>query len=226
MNFESKADYKKAVKKQINSMDYRSITTKLYNVLYHNDPSDKIWLKYIIKNIESINRCRFSIGLLIRNCNAYHCLAITANKTADDKLKLFDVLIKTDCNINAVDNMGFTPLHYAAKLCKDERLVEKFLFYGSNINACNSYGTPLMLAIQKLNKSVIKLLLDSGADPCTNSRWYNVEPSPLKLAKKSGDVEVVEMVQCAILVKNSIKYPLTAHKSHLRKARYQTVSVQ
>lgn len=73
-------------------------------------------------------------------------------------LKLVSELINLDADIAAIDNMGFQPLHYAAKKGFTE-IVAVLLQANADINAKDNNGhTPLALATAKGKKSVIDLL--------------------------------------------------------------------
>ena len=63
-----------------------------------------------------------------------------------------------------IDHIGWTPLHYAC--AKGHLDVASFLLAnGANVNAPSLGGTtPLMMAVQSGNESLVKLLLDKGAD--------------------------------------------------------------
>ncbi len=73
-------------------------------------------------------------------------------------------LKKDGINVNAVDEMGFAPLHYASK--KGYRDIVKLLLdKEADVNLIsNESVTPLHMAVNSGNKEVIKLLIDAGAD--------------------------------------------------------------
>ena len=88
-------------------------------------------------------------------------------------------LIEAGADVNASDEEGETPMHWAAGLC-DEELIALYLGAGANINAKNKRGeTPLSHALDnqrtnpgsKYQISAVKLLRSKGAvDPRESAR--------------------------------------------------------
>ena len=73
-------------------------------------------------------------------------------------------LKKDNINVNAVDEMGFSPLHYVCK--KGYRdIVKLLLAKDADVNQIsNTSITPLHMAVQSGNKEIIQLLSEAGAD--------------------------------------------------------------
>jgi ankyrin repeat protein len=95
-----------------------------------------------------------------------------------------EFLLANKAEVNAKDNYGFTPLHFAVN---SRDLTALLLANGADANARdNSGATPLDGA---MNKDVAQLLLDKGADvnSKSNNGW-----TPLQWAAFSGRKEVVE----------------------------------
>ena len=98
-------------------------------------------------------------------------------------------LFESGVDPNAADNLGFTPLHFAAQSqCAEVvlMLVEK----GAEIDKKNSVGnTPLGLAIfnYRGDGEVIKILLKAGANPNLQN---NAGVSPKTLAQRIGNYDV------------------------------------
>ena len=58
-----------------------------------------------------------------------------------------------------------------------------------------------MLALVEKNKLIIQLLLDAGADPeLGDSRRH----TPLKIAQKTEDAEIISLISKAILKKHGV----------------------
>ena len=102
-------------------------------------------------------------------------------------------------NVNAQDDQGLTPLHYAARSSKDVSVVSLLLDLGADVNATSSKGfTPLHAAASgNPDPSVTALLLDGGADieardsngatPLHHAVIFvNEDPSVLKLLLDRG----------------------------------------
>ena len=102
-------------------------------------------------------------------------------------------------NINAKDDWGLTPLHYAARSNTDSSVVALLLDRGAEVNATSTEGfTPLHSAVSgNPEPSVIELLLDRGADIKARDRndatplhhaviFVNEDPSVLKLLLDRG----------------------------------------
>jgi ankyrin repeat protein len=77
-------------------------------------------------------------------------------------------LIDAGADVNASDETGSTPLHFAAK-GESEEVVELLVDAGANVNAANSKGeTPLNNAVSNTTSAqlpIIRLLRARGADP-------------------------------------------------------------
>jgi ankyrin repeat protein len=120
------------------------------------------------------------------------------------------VLIKASANLNTINRQGDSPLLLAVKKM-DKQIAELLLSAGANVNIQNSKeGTPLMWAVvhspspplvprnssrgddsdyqirRGLNDSIIKVLLDHGADPDIPAKgpWRGLE-SPVHFAADS-----------------------------------------
>ena len=77
---------------------------------------------------------------------------------------------KNGGNVNATDEVGNSPLHFAAKI-GDQRIVRLLLKKGADINKANITGTTsLMIASKYNNSTTVKLLLEKGADPTLKNK--------------------------------------------------------
>lgn len=113
-------------------------------------------------------------------------------------LRTVKKLIAKGANINAEDYNGATVLHTAVGI-NNRELIEFLLENGANPNAimgkdnssyyyCNS---PLMMAVERGEMDLIKLLLGKKADPnltCQNGK------NALRIALKNGKVEIFEVL--------------------------------
>lgn len=99
-------------------------------------------------------------------------LFIVTSAYAGDDNTLFSAIEKNDVNqamqligkgadVNAKDNNGNTPLHWAAKDGQKEvaaLLIEK----GADVNAKDEDGTPLLIAKKQGNSDLVELLRSKG----------------------------------------------------------------
>ena len=102
-------------------------------------------------------------------------------------------LIEKGCKVNEKDTKGYTALH-AASYYHFENIVDLLIRSGAWIDSEDNFGnTALMEAVFtfKSNLSVIRLLLENGADPFHKN---NTGISPFSLAQESKKYEVVESI--------------------------------
>ena len=84
----------------------------------------------------------------------------------DDVVEVF----VTNGVVNVQDDMGSTPVMWAAKVGRD-RLVKSFIAAGASVNAADLSGTTaLIYAAYSQNLESVKLLLTSGADVTHRNR--------------------------------------------------------
>lgn len=97
----------------------------------------------------------------IAGSNAALNRAVTIEKSTE----LIDIAINQGAEINAPDQAGNIPLHYAVASNHPE-MVRLLLLYQANPNAQNNLGhTPLHIAAQKGYEEMGQILLNSSADP-------------------------------------------------------------
>lgn len=111
--------------------------------------------------------------------------------TVDGDLILFNELWKWKPNIKAVDEMGYTLLHLAARGGNPE-IVNILLKIGFDPNAKDIYGfntllNPALGAHLENYVSIIKSLLKAGADPnVKNEEGETIEDKLRKLTNEHG----------------------------------------
>jgi hypothetical protein len=95
-------------------------------------------------------------------------------------------------NVNAADNWGETPLHYAAS--RSQKSVVKLLLANkADVNAADTNGeTPLYKAAVRSHKDVVKLLLASKAE--VNARDKSGR-TPLSRAAQDSHKDVLELLR-------------------------------
>jgi ankyrin repeat protein len=100
--------------------------------------------------------------------------------------QIAQVLLDAGANMNAEDNQGFTPMHWAvyeSLLLPEAQEVAKLLVIrGADINARDKEGsTPLFWALWQGNRNLANFLLAHGADPTIRGK-ENL--TPLELAQR------------------------------------------
>lgn len=100
-------------------------------------------------------------------------------------------LIDEGADINAAQNDGTTPLHWAVYR-KDIALVERLLASGANAAVANRFGSsPLSEAVKIADTALVEVLLESGADP----ESANLDgQTALMLAARTGSVAVAQLL--------------------------------
>ena len=116
---------------------------------------------------------------------ALHWAAIRA------QWEVFQFLVESGSDPNAVGGDGGTPLHWAAHHDRAD-MVRLLVDRGSDVLLPNQWGrTPLHTAARRGCARVAALLLDSGADPNaqTNEGW-----TALNVAYRSGHSDLVDLL--------------------------------
>lgn len=109
--------------------------------------------------------------------------------------ELVKLLISCQADIDPENLSGDTPLGLAA-LAGNEDTSKMLIDHGSDPNyvcADNGIG-PLYIAIDTVETAVVKVLLESGADPNQKYRFGN---TPLHLAAKNGSEDILNLLIAA-----------------------------
>lgn len=106
--------------------------------------------------------------------------------------KMLKSYLKKGADVNEADEVGNTPLFFAAKI-GDKRIVDLLVQHGANVNNTNEVGaTPLMLAAKFGNIYTVKKLLEHGADPTIkNNSGYTAHV----FAKAYENHEIAKMLE-------------------------------
>lgn len=106
----------------------------------------------------------------------------------DGDLLLVTELINSGVSVNHFDELGMTPLHYAAK-GEHFDVVRLLLSRGADVNAhCEAVigETPLDYVVQTCSLKMAKLLIDAGADP-TIPTWMQMTAIHRVVNRKRGE---------------------------------------
>ena len=123
-----------------------------------------------------------------RTTTARRLCTVAASKGHKDVAEL---LLANKAEVNAKDNDGATPLHWAAHNGHKD-VAELLLANKAEVNAKDNDGeTPLHWAAAKGHKDVVELLLANGAD--ANVKAKN-GATPRSYATEKGYKEVVELL--------------------------------
>ena len=185
---------------KIQSMTEHEILTKLFNILYRNKDNELKWLDAIIKHNPNLHDMYFTLSYpnIRFDCiNPYHAVIVGTTKSVDNKIECLNKLFATDCNINEIDNDGFTPLLYACKFNSDFQIVKLLLNHGANptkINKVNKLEeSTLSYAIKFRRADLVELLLNRGADEI----FFNKNKAKkyiLRLSKYMGTLKISKLI--------------------------------
>lgn len=133
----------------------------------------------------------FAILVLSLSSTIVHAddVALLSEAVSNGNAAQVKAMLDKNVNVNAADEYGFTPLHYA----KRKDIAALLLAQGADVNAKNEAegDTPLHYAILYAEKGVVELLLAKGSD--INAKRRNGE-TPLILAVKSEKKDFVELL--------------------------------
>ncbi|WP_053332588.1 ankyrin repeat domain-containing protein [Candidatus Jidaibacter acanthamoebae] len=97
-----------------------------------------------------------------------------------DRNEMVKILLKNNANVNATDDEGCTPLHYAAKDLAGKEFAEILLNYGIGIDIENDKGkTPIDIAFLEGNYELFELLALNGAIVPYNT-FKNLPDTPIE----------------------------------------------
>ena len=94
-------------------------------------------------------------------------------------------------SVDQITELGGSLLFYAVAQGRID-VAAWAISLGASPNGVYPTERPLAEAIYKHNSAMVKLLLQSGADPDADM-WYNI--TPRKIAEKQGDADITELLE-------------------------------
>jgi uncharacterized protein len=136
------------------------------------------------KDVDGCSALLYACGLSFSSDNP------TANPNVKNEIVL--LLIAKGCDVNAINNDGFTPLMVACREGNAE-IVESLIGHNANLNAQYHSGeTSLVFASYNGNLRIVKSLIKAGADINLSN---NLGATPLSMAKSKNQNEVVKYLK-------------------------------
>ena len=114
---------------------------------------------------------------------------------ADGDVESVRELVKEIAALDAFDDIGYTPLHYAVKHEQFE-IVELLLDAGANINAheeATISDTAIAVAAEECSPQMVELLLQRGADPSI-SGWMGLDAHARARQRNDGFGPLIENI--------------------------------
>lgn len=102
------------------------------------------------------------------------------------------LLLKHRADIHIEAGYKRTPLHYAAIISKNEKIIKLLLDYGADPNKQDLFGdTPLYQTAHHHRPEMLKVLLEQGADPNIKN---NAGLSPIHMVTKNCYMDMLELL--------------------------------
>lgn len=126
----------------------------------------------------------------------------------EEAKKIIDELLASGVNLNSRPHKRQTTyLTYAIRYNQPE-IVEYLLGKGVDVNLPDKLYTPLLFACVEKNKTIVKLLLEHGADPNLASPYQGVPFKPIHLAIGKDQLDIVKLLVQAGLNLNDNEFQL------------------
>ena len=107
--------------------------------------------------------------------------------------KIVYLLLKKGANIEARNDMNQTPLHLATQLGNCE-IIQLLLDFKADINAFQTWKSPLHVAIIQNDRKATKILLKNGANPNLTSNPHDLRFIPLHIGISIQHFDIVELL--------------------------------
>lgn len=144
----------------------------------------------IVKSMLETDSKDIVIDYRLKGTNGWTSLLIA---TAEGHKEVVSLLIEKGANVNAANNLGRTPLMFAANYGFDS-IAKTLIDNGAKIDMVpndNEGWSALMAASYKGNLEIVKILVKSGANLKLRDKQGN---TALGIAKKQGNTEIVNLL--------------------------------
>jgi len=108
--------------------------------------------------------------------------------------EIAELIIENGADVNAKDDGGGTPLN-AAALSGHKEIVELLIAKGADVNVMRFDGTPLHLAAAIGHKEIIEILITKGADVNSKSKAFNQTPIDAANNEFINQPDIVELLR-------------------------------
>ena len=126
--------------------------------------------------------------LLRKGAHPYIYWAICANNT-----ECVQTLLSNGADANELDDFHDTPLHLAIQKGNCE-IIQLLLDYNADINAFQTWKSPLHVAIIQNDRKATKILLKNGANPNLTSNPHDLRFIPLHIGISIQHFDIVELL--------------------------------
>jgi ankyrin repeat protein len=126
-------------------------------------------VELLLQNGADIN-AKYKYG----SCTPLHVACLYKNTDLVELLLSYYTGYSTNADVNARDNGGSTPLHYACGFGYNKKIVELLIQNGADVNAINySNRTPLHITCHLGYDELVALLIQNGANVNININAMN-----------------------------------------------------
>ncbi len=130
-------------------------------------------------------------------CSPLHIAVMTGPSGPSGSIKEMRKLIEEGADVNARDNKGYTPLHWALRIHSDNEAIEAaelLIVKGADMNAKdNKFGfTPLHWTVESGKTELAEFLITKGAD--VNAR-DKCGYTPLHWAVENNNIKAAALLQ-------------------------------
>ncbi|CAD6449161.1 68ffa22f-365d-404d-aa21-12ceb35b2acf [Sclerotinia trifoliorum] len=168
--------------------------------LLMNEPHDINKCKAVVTNWDKIDKARRFAVEQRRLAVKQETFTLRNGMLSVDRLRAEDSNSDSDSDLNENEN-EFSHLIdveidalSGGIISANEKIVERLIIDGADINMITELGTPLFVAAALSSKTVVQQLIDKGAQITSFDDEGIEQPSPLVIAAARGDIEIVKVL--------------------------------